>query len=176
MISPDPVSPKIAEAPAIKAPASPVLDAQSYAEEIRARRGDISMMESKLAVNMETPPGWTRRWCNDDGDNIPRRLQDGWRFVPKQGVKAKGDVDVGDRITVVSSMGDGKPMNIYLMEIPTEIAEEILEARSGAQVRRFEDTVRRGVVGTGGPHVYRPQDNPHSSLHGAVTNSIGRPS
>lgn len=151
--------------------------AAKYAEEIRARRGDIRQMESRLTF-VGDRPGWTRRWCNDEGDNIARRLEDGWRFVQRQEVKLSesvgyGNQDLGNNVTITSRIGTDA-IKVHLMEIPTVIAEDLLNARSYKQVRLIEESILAGSVGN--PSMaYNPGERPGSHFHG-TNNSIGRPS
>lgn len=148
---------------------NPEEEAKLYAEEVRLRRGDIRTMESKLYY-VGQKPGWTRRWVNDTSDNVPTRLAEGWRFVPPSDVSMSlsvgyGNSDIGDRVSIVTSVGEG-PMRTYLMEIPTELAEEILEARSGSQVRKIEDAIRSSSIGVTSKNAYNPGEYQQSSFYG----------
>lgn len=178
MASTDPISPALKQAPLKEAPPKATLDAAAYAEEIRARRGDISTMETRLGLNAVAPQGWEWRWFNDTGDRIDRAIADGWRFVSRDRVGmsesvGRGNDAVGDRVCKTTTLGEG-PINTVLMEIPFEIAEELREVRSLSKVRQFEATVNRGApVGIAGDHTYNPGDNPQSSFHG-IKNTLGR--
>lgn len=177
-----PVTPKLAEANTLPPTAFPAIDvdieaSKKYAEEIRARAGDFRTLESRLSF-VGIRPGWTRRWCNDEGDNIPRRLADGWCFVKRGDVGmsasvGKGNEDLGDRVTITSTTG-GPPIKVFLMEIPTEIAEEILNVRSLSKVRAIEDTIRAGTIGVTSGRTYNPGENPQSSFFG-VRNRVEHP-
>jgi hypothetical protein len=174
------VSPKLVELPEppplteeeAHAKALKNLDANAWAREIEMRRGDsLRTLSSPLAF-VGTHEGWTRRWCNDDGDNIPSRLRDGWRFVNRdeidmpEGVN-QGNGDVGDRVSITTSVGAG-PIKTILMEIPTVIAEQILDVRSGTQVRRWRESIERGLTApvANPARVYLPGEKQGSHLQG----------
>lgn len=173
MPSTDPITPKLTQAPV-----KPVLDAAAYAADVRARRGDVRVMESGLGLNAEAPEGWEWRWCNDVNDNIPNKLADGWRFVDPSVVNmskaiGKGNDSIADRVEKITNLG-GAPIKTVLMEIPKELAEEYRDIRSLSQVRRFEDTVKRGgAVGISGDKVYTNGSAP-GSLSAGIENTIGR--
>lgn len=175
MISSNPITPKLTEAPLKE---RPTLDAAAYAEEIRARRGDIRTMESRLGLSAEPPAGWEWRWFNDVGDRVARAQADGWRFVSRASVGmsesvGRGNDSVTDCVSKTTTLGDG-PIQTILMEIPFVIAEELRDIRSLSQVRKFEETVNRGgAVGITGDHTYIPGENPQSSFHG-IRNTLGR--
>lgn len=173
MPSTESISPKLSQAPA-----KPVLDAAAYAADIRARRGDVRVMESGLGLNAEAPEGWEWRWCNDVGDNIPNKLADGWRFVDPAVVNmsrsvGKGNDSVAERVEKITTLG-GAPIKTVLMEIPKELADEYRDIRSLSQVRRFEETVQRGApIGISGDKVYTNGNTP-GSLSAGIENTIGR--
>lgn len=155
------VTPALKEAPLKE---KPTLDAAAYAAEIRARRGDVSTMETRLGLGADPPEGWEWRWFNDVGDRIVRALEDGWRFVHPSAVNmsasvGRGNDDTGEsRVSKVTTLGDG-PIKTVLMEIPREIADELRDIRALAPVRKFEEAVnRQGAVGiSGGAHIYTPR-------------------
>lgn len=169
------VTPKLAEAPLKPAK---VMDAKTYAEDIRSRRGDVHTMESRLGLNATPPEGWEWRWCNDVGDNITLKLADGWRFVSRESIGMSESIGrsndaVGDRVEKVSTLG-GDPIKVVLMEIPKELAEEYREIRSLSKVRAFEETINRGgAVGISGTNVYTQGSAP-GSLSAGVQNTLGR--
>lgn len=167
-ISSDPKTINVPQTP-IKDPISPLDEAKKYAEEVRLRRGDIRPMETKLQYYGDKP-GWTRRWCNDEGDNIPRRLADGWRFVAPKDVRLSdsvgfGSAGVGDRVTYPTRIGTDA-IQVYLMEIPTEIVEEILEVRSYAQVRKITESIENGSIGVTSGKTYNPGEERDSKYYG----------
>lgn len=141
------VSPAMVQAAA--KPMDSVAEAQAYTAEMLARLGPdaIAALESQFPY-VDARPGWTNRWCNDEKDNIPRRLADGWRFVRKQGVPLdKKNTDMGDAVSISTSTGGG-PIRAILMEIPTELAEKILDARSYSKVRAIEAAIVGGALGS----------------------------
>lgn len=158
-------------------PLDPEAEAKRVAEEIRIRRGDIKYTEARLDF-VGNKPGWTRRWCVDDAQNIPSRLADGWRMVRWDEVRTSdsvgyGNTDPGSAVSVVTSIGNGASVRQILMEIPTEICEEILEARVYSKNRAIEDSIRRGSIGdTGSGHRYNPGETQGSSFFG-TKNAIG---
>lgn len=126
------------------------IDPREYAEKIRATRKDFSGLEQKMKHFGENP-GWKRRWVNED--NVPGRLEEGYRFVQRDEVSMSdslryGNSDIGDRVSVHAGKNDnGHPFNAYLMEIPQEIADELDEAKSHKKVRSIEQSIRAGTVG-----------------------------
>lgn len=166
-------TPKMVEAPKRAAPP----DASKYAEEVRSRRGDVSQMQSRLAFFGERE-GWTRRWVLDNADRIPSCLRDGWRFVEKHEVEMSdafgyGSTDMGNQISIITSVGAG-PVRQVLMEIPTEIYNEIMQIRVYDRNNAIEDSIRNGSVGsTGAGHRYNPGEQKGSSFFGTI-NSVGR--
>lgn len=173
----EPVSPALKVAPPKQ---GPTLDAAKYAEEIRARRGDgIRMMEGRLSLKTKAPEGWYWRWFNDVDSNVQNALDDGWRFVTPDRAEmsqsvGRGNDSVADRVTKITSLGDGRPIQVHLMEIPHEVFEEIKEARTLAPVRAFEAAINRGEpIGVSGSHIYNPGEDSRSSFHKAIHNHIG---
>lgn len=178
------ITPKLSDAGEGKpAPAKDMNDPATYAAEVRARRGDIRNLESRLSYMGEIRAGWSRRWCNDDGDNIAQRIADGWRFVTRDQVTMSPDnnlavntnEDLGDRVTKTTGMGPGvPPIKVYLMEIPTEMAEELLDVRSRSKVRLVEDSIRAATIGVSSGKTYNPGETPGSMFAG-THNTISRP-
>ena len=170
------VTPKLKEAP-LKV-RDTEQEAADYTAEILNRMGaeGIAQLESKIPYVSEKP-GWTRRWCNDDGDNIPRKLADGWRFVSKQegpqtslAIGAQ-NTDVGDQVSFMSNAGGG-PLRVILMEIPTALVEKILDVRSYSKVRAIEEAIVGGALGnTEGRYI--PGDKPGSAFFG-TRNKVSR--
>lgn len=152
----------------VEAPLRPVVDsvkeAQVYAQEILDRLGieGMATLDSKFPL-VEEKPGWTRRWCNDLGDNIPRRLAQGWRLVGRT-LEDRKNTDLGNAMSITSNVGEG-PMRVVLMEIPTEIAEKILDITSLSKQRATEEAIVGGALGnTEGRYI--PGDEPNSAFFG----------
>lgn len=176
MASNEPITPKLTPAPVKE---KPTLDAAAYAAEIRARRGDVSTMESRLGLSTSAPEGWEWRWFNDVGDRIIRAQADGWRFVSREDAGmsdsvGRGNDAIGDRVSKTTTLG-GAPIETILMEIPKELADEIRDIRDLAPVRAFERAVNeQGAVGiTASDKVYNPGQHPQSRMFGTL-NTIGR--
>lgn len=109
--------------------------------------------------------GWRRRWVNDI--NIPFRKDQGWEFVSKSNkdTSAVGfeGVDVADRITKPNKATnpDGSHGMTTLMEIPEEIALEIIKAMVDDPTDKTEQALRVGNPGgAAGSHTYVPKDTP----------------
>jgi hypothetical protein len=153
-------------------------EAKAYTEEILNRMGaeGIAKMESQIPY-VADKPGWTRRWALDLGDNLPRRLADGWRFVDKKEgpetslVLGAQNTDVGDQVSFMTNAG-GQPCRQVLIEIPTELAEKILDVRSYSKGRAVENAIVNGGLGDTTQR-YIPGDTPGSAFFG-TRNKIGR--
>lgn len=126
------------------------VDAREYAAKIRANRKDFSGLEQKMKHYGENP-GWKRRYVNED--NVPARLEEGYRFVLRSEVSMSdsmryGNTDMGDRVSVHAGVGtNGQPFSAYLMEIPLEIADELDSEKSHKKVKLSEQSIRSGTVG-----------------------------
>ena len=126
------------------------VDAREYAAKIRANRKDFSGLEQKMKHYGENP-GWKRRYVNED--NVPARLEEGYRFVLRSEVSMSdsmryGNTDMGDRVSVHAGVGtNGQPFSAYLMEIPLEIADELDSEKSHKKVKLSEASIRSGTVG-----------------------------
>jgi len=144
------VAPEVPRETLVVTPARTRIDPREYAESIRANRKDFSGLEQKMKYYGENP-GWKRRWVNED--NVPGRLQEGYRFVQRDEVNMSdslryGNNDVADRVSVHAGTNtQGQPFSAYLMEIPLEIAEEMDEAKSYKKVRSIDESIRAGTVG-----------------------------
>ena len=173
----EPTTPKLVEAP-LKPPRDTVAEAKAYTQELMARLGaeGIIKLESKLP-HIEAKPGWTRRWCNDDGDNIPRKLADGWRFVSAKEASMSASLgytnaDVADQVAIISNIGAG-PIKVILMELPTEMVETILDVRYYSKARATEAAILGGALGDT-TNRYIPGDEKGSAFFG-TRNKVSKP-
>lgn len=126
-----------------------VLDAKEYAEKILAKRKAFSSMESKLAFEGDHP-GWKRRWVNEE--NVPGRLEEGYRFVLRDEVSMSdsqryGNEDTGDRVSKHGGRVGANPFKTFLMEIPLEIAALLDKEKSHDQIARYDESIRAGAAG-----------------------------
>lgn len=127
-----------------------LLDAKEYADKILASRKSYSGLEQKLSFTGDHP-GWKRRWVNEE--NVPGRQQEGYRFVLRDEVGMSdsiryGNEDMGDRVSKVAGQTkQGHPFNVYLMEIPQQIADLLDKEKSHDQIARNEHSIRAGKTG-----------------------------
>lgn len=127
------------------------IDPKEYAEHIRSNRQSSSGLEQKMKYYGENP-GWKRRWVNDD--NVPGRLAEGYRFVLKEEISMSDSVRYGndDVANYVSQPVGGnnnrnEPMRAFLMEVPLEIADELLQEKSLSKVAKIEQSIKQGNIG-----------------------------
>jgi hypothetical protein len=126
-----------------------VLDADAYADEVLARRKEFNGLESNLAFEGEHP-GWKRRWVNEE--NVPGRLEEGFRFVLRDEVSMSdslryGNEDTGDRVSKHAGFRAGIAFKAFLMEIPQRVADVLDKEKSHDQIARYEHSIRAGAAG-----------------------------
>ena len=127
------------------------VDLREETERILANRKEFSGLENKLGYDGDNP-GWKRRWVNEE--NVPGRVQEGFRFVLRDEVNMSdslryGNEDTGDRVSKHAGRDEyGNPYKTYLMEIPQQIADMLDDEKSHAKIRNSEISIRSGSVGT----------------------------
>lgn len=138
------------------------IDPREYAEKFRRERKSISGFETRLAQYGENP-GWKRRWVNDD--NVPQRLNEGYRFVMKEEVSmsdsvSRGNDDVANAVSqpVGGTNSRNEPRRAFLMEIPLEMAKELDYEKSGKQAEKITQSILRGNIGVADPRNMRLPD------------------
>lgn len=85
-------------------------------------------------------------WFNDIGENIPKRLEEGYEFVDRYG-KIVGDKTVetarGSDSLLKKPVGFG--IYAYLMKIPMDVYREYKETERRENVTAFEAEIKRSV-------------------------------
>lgn len=130
-------------------------------EFLKNNRSDLSGFEQRLPFVPERP-GWVRRWVNDMNSRIPSLIARGWRLVDRGAVPStsesigRGNTDIGDRVSVVSSAGEGQ-LRVVLMETPKKLFDMQMESAL-EPVRKTEAAIRAGRNGLENTeHVYTPK-------------------
>lgn len=126
------------------------IEAEKHAEDfLKRNRPNLAGFETKLAYYGERK-GWVRRWVVDHANRVQGLLERGWRFVLKNEVQMSdsvghGNTDIGDRVSLVTTMGEG-PVRQILMETPQKLYDLQMEA-SMESVRQSEAALKSGGMG-----------------------------
>lgn len=137
------------------------LDAEKYTQDfLKRNRPNLAGFEQKLGFYGQHP-GWVRRWVVDQAQRVPSLLEQGWRFVlldevGMSGSIGRGNTDLGDRVSITTTVGDG-PVRQILMETTQQLYDMQCEAAL-EPVRRSEAAIRAGAFAvTDTKPVYQPK-------------------
>lgn len=141
------------QAKAKNAGEAPSKRAEARQEAKRRRRKDRTLInDSRMRLQVDSRPGYVRRWVNDDGNRLRNLYEMDWDFVrdPNQSLQVgqdqvKGefanDLGTGVRRQVSKDKWTGEPTYAYLMEKKQDWYEEDQEekrALHNEKLRRLE--------------------------------------
>src|SRR6185369_8463535 len=137
----------------------PAAEAQEpIAKTSRRRRASTGGHSLKLAAPGRA--GYSRRWVNDDGNNLADKQELAYDFVHETGITSS---DTGTRISrLVGTKANGEPLRAYLMETPDELYAEGV-AEKEAHNRQIDEAIAAG----------RDLDGPMSAVPSSETYGQG---
>lgn len=126
---------------------APVADStpETLAEPTKRRRR-ASVGGHALKLTAPTRPGHSRRWVNDDGNNLAEKQELGYDFVSDSGLQTSS---TGSRVSrLVGTKANGEPLHAFLMETPDELyAQGVVEKE--AFNRQIDEAIEAGRDSTG---------------------------
>lgn len=148
--------------------ADPNVDPHTLAAAIEASQNpNIGSLQSRLPF-VSDKPGWRRYWVRSD--NVPMRLSQGWRFVPRGAIHMVssginfGNMALGDNVEVVAGRAEittsGASSKLHLMEIPEIIALKLTDTHVTKPTQAIEQELRGG--GGAGDFI-QAQHNPYNA-------------
>ena len=106
-----------------------------------SRRRRASVGAASLKLSAPTREGYTRRWVNDDANNLAEKQELAYEFVTETGITSS---DPGSRISrLVGTKANGEPLRAYLMETPNELYAEGV-AEKEAHNRQIDEAIAAG--------------------------------
>jgi hypothetical protein len=122
----------------------------------RNKRKPFGVPRSKLDVPY-LPSGMTGRWVNDEPGRIAQAIEGDYRFATPEEVGLPANKE--SRVKILGgTQKDGSQLDVYLMLIPTEYAEED-KAEKNRYLDQIDDAIRGGTMDrTSNDGRYVPKD------------------
>lgn len=118
----------------------------SEAAEPTKRRRRASVGGHALKLSAPTRAGHTRRWVNDEGNNLAEKVELGYDFVSEDGLQTSS---TGSRVSrLVGTKANGEPLHAFLMETPDELYAQGV-AEKEAFNRQIDESIEAGRDSTG---------------------------
>lgn len=110
----------------------------------RRRRSSVGGHALKLSAPNRA--GHTRRWVNDEGNNLAEKVELGYDFVSEDGLQTSS---TGSRVSrLVGTKANGEPLHAFLMETPDELYAQGV-AEKEAYNRQIDEAIEAGRDSTG---------------------------